>query len=146
MSRRHRRCMEWRSLFASFIRHFRLIVFASKVIKNLYATPPSLFVPSAPPWHCVYLRPSVTPCAVSIARQPPWLHAPLLPIIALYLIILRPLRDSVYRFYCQTAPWLHAPLLPIIALYLIILRPSVTPCDVSIAKQPLGSMPLCCLS
>ena len=28
-----------------------------KVIRNLYATPPSLFVPSAPPWHCVYLRP-----------------------------------------------------------------------------------------
>ena len=28
-----------------------------KVIKNLYATPPLLFVPSVPPWHCVYLRP-----------------------------------------------------------------------------------------
>ena len=28
-----------------------------KVIRNLYATPPSLFVPSAPPRHCVYLRP-----------------------------------------------------------------------------------------
>ena len=28
-----------------------------KVIRNLYAIPPSLFVPSAPPWHCVYLRP-----------------------------------------------------------------------------------------
>ena len=28
-----------------------------KVIRNLYATPPLLFVPSAPPWHCVYLRP-----------------------------------------------------------------------------------------
>ena len=30
-----------------------------KVIRNLYATPPSLFVPSAPPWHYVYLRDSV---------------------------------------------------------------------------------------
>ena len=28
-----------------------------KVIRNLYATPPPLFVPSAPPRHCVYLRP-----------------------------------------------------------------------------------------
>ena len=28
-----------------------------KVIRNLYAIPSSLFVPSAPPWHCVYLRP-----------------------------------------------------------------------------------------
>ena len=27
------------------------------IIKNLYAIPPSLFVPSAPLWHCVYLRP-----------------------------------------------------------------------------------------
>ena len=44
------------------------------------------------------------------------------------LINLRPLRDSVCRFYCQPPPWLHAPLLPITALYLIILRPSVTPC------------------
>ena len=32
-------------------------VYPKIVIKNLYATPPSLFVPSAPPWHCVYLRP-----------------------------------------------------------------------------------------
>ena len=31
-------------------------VYPNRVIKNLYATPPSLFVPSAPPWHCVYLR------------------------------------------------------------------------------------------
>ena len=27
------------------------------VIKNLYAIPSSLFVPAAPLWHCVYLRP-----------------------------------------------------------------------------------------
>ena len=39
--------------------------------------------------------PSVTPCDVSIAKQSAWLHASLLPIIALYLITLRPLRDSV---------------------------------------------------
>ena len=31
-------------------------VYSNRVIRNLYATPPSLFVPSAPPWHCVYLR------------------------------------------------------------------------------------------
>ena len=45
-----------------------------KVIRNLYATPPSLFVPSAPPWHYVYLRPSVTPCAyyISLLIYPPY--------------------------------------------------------------------------
>ena len=32
-------------------------VYPKRVIKNLYATPPSLFVPSAPLWHCIYLRP-----------------------------------------------------------------------------------------
>ena len=32
-------------------------VYPKIVIKNLYATSPSLFVPSAPPWYCVYLRP-----------------------------------------------------------------------------------------
>ena len=31
-------------------------VYFQIIIKNLYAIPPSLFVPSAPPWHCVYLR------------------------------------------------------------------------------------------
>ena len=31
-------------------------VYPNRVIRNLYATPPSLFVPSAPPWHCVYLH------------------------------------------------------------------------------------------
>ena len=31
-------------------------VYPNRVIRNLYATPPSLFVPSSPPWHCVYLR------------------------------------------------------------------------------------------
>ena len=39
--------------------------------------------------------PSVTPCDVSIAKLSAWLHASLLPIIALFLITLRPLRDSV---------------------------------------------------
>ena len=33
------------------------IVHTKRVIRNLYAIPPSLFVPSAPPWHCLYLRP-----------------------------------------------------------------------------------------
>ena len=37
-----------------------------KVIRNLYAIPPSLFVPSAPPWHCITSVPSVTPCAYYI--------------------------------------------------------------------------------
>jgi len=32
-------------------------VYPQIIIKNLYAIPPSLFVPLAPPWHCVYLRP-----------------------------------------------------------------------------------------
>ena len=32
-------------------------VYPKRVIRNLYATPPSLFVPSAPLWHCIYLRP-----------------------------------------------------------------------------------------
>ena len=41
--------VEQRSLFANFIRQFLFKVFTSKVFKKLYATPPSLFVPSAPP-------------------------------------------------------------------------------------------------
>ena len=32
-------------------------VYLQIIIKNLYTIPPLLFVPSAPPWHCVYLRP-----------------------------------------------------------------------------------------
>jgi len=32
-------------------------VHTKRVIRNLYAAPPSLFVPLAPPWHCLYLRP-----------------------------------------------------------------------------------------
>ena len=42
-------CAEQRRLFASSIKHFLFKVFTSKVIKKLYATPPSVFVPSAPP-------------------------------------------------------------------------------------------------
>ena len=49
-------------LLAIYIQSVYLKVF----IKNLYATPPSLFVPSAPPWHCVYLRP------------PLWLRVPII--------------------------------------------------------------------
>ena len=37
-----------------------------KVIRNLYATPPSLFVPSAPPWHFVTSVHSMSPCAYYI--------------------------------------------------------------------------------
>ena len=55
-ARRHRRCIERRSLFAHFFSNFISKAFIPKVMKNLYATPPSLIVPSAPPWHCVYLR------------------------------------------------------------------------------------------
>ena len=32
----------------------------------MYATPPSLFVPLAPPWHCITSVPSLTPCAYYI--------------------------------------------------------------------------------
>ena len=35
----------------------RLLKQSNVVIKNLYAIPPSLFVPSALAWHCVYLHP-----------------------------------------------------------------------------------------
>ena len=67
-SRRHRRCIERRSLFAHFFSNFMTKAFIRKVIKNQYATPPSLFVPSAPPWYCVTSVPSVTPCAYYIRR------------------------------------------------------------------------------
>ena len=49
--------MEQRRKFTSFIRDSIPKAFISELIRNLYATPPSLFMPSAPPWHCVYLRP-----------------------------------------------------------------------------------------
>ena len=32
-------------------------IYPKRLLKNLYATPPPLFVPSAPPQYCVYLRP-----------------------------------------------------------------------------------------
>jgi len=32
-------------------------VHTKRFIRNLYATLPSLFVPSVPPWYCLYLRP-----------------------------------------------------------------------------------------
>ena len=41
-------------------------VYLKIVIKSLYTTPPSLFVPSAPPWHCVTSVPSVPLCAYYI--------------------------------------------------------------------------------
>ena len=55
-SRRHRWCIERRSLFANSISNLYTKRLSQKVIKNLYATPLLLYVPSAPPWHCVYLR------------------------------------------------------------------------------------------
>ena len=67
-SRRHRQCMELRSLFAHFFSNFMTKAFIPKVIKNLYATPLSLFVLSAPPLHCITSVPSVTLCAYYIRR------------------------------------------------------------------------------
>lgn len=61
---RHCWCIERRRLFDCSIRHFLFKVFTSKVIKKLYATPPTVFVPPAPPWHCVISVASVTPCAI----------------------------------------------------------------------------------
>ena len=40
-------CVEQRSLFTSYIRHFLFKVFISKIIRKLYATPLSFFVSSA---------------------------------------------------------------------------------------------------
>ena len=56
--------MELRRLFASFIIDFIHNSLASKAIKILYATPPLLFVLSAPPLHCITSVPSVTLCAL----------------------------------------------------------------------------------
>ena len=39
-------------------------VYPKRVIRNLYATPPSLFVPSVPLRHCLCIRPSATLCAL----------------------------------------------------------------------------------
>ena len=55
-SRRHRQCIERRSVLLFLLAIYIQSVYPKIVIKNLYATPPSLFVPSAPPLHCVYLR------------------------------------------------------------------------------------------
>ena len=41
-------------------------VYPKIAIKNMYDTPPSLFVPLAPPWHCITSVPSLTPCAYYI--------------------------------------------------------------------------------
>ena len=57
-------------------KHLSQSIYPKVFIKNLYATPPLLIVPSAPPRHCVYLR-----------------H---LRDIAFYL---RPLRSSVCLLY-----------------------------------------------
>ena len=43
-------------------------VHTKRIIRNLYAIPPSLFVPSAPPWYCLYLRLSVALCALLYKR------------------------------------------------------------------------------
>lgn len=61
-SQKHRRCIERRRQFASFIRDSIPKAFISDVIKNQYATPPSLFVLSVPPCHCLYLHPSLSLC------------------------------------------------------------------------------------
>ena len=49
--------MEQRRKFTSFIRDSIPKAFISELIRNLYATPLLLFVPSAPLWNCLYLRP-----------------------------------------------------------------------------------------
>ena len=56
--------MELMRLFASFIIDFIHNSLASKAIKILYATPPLLFVLSAPPLHCITSVPSVALCAL----------------------------------------------------------------------------------
>ena len=59
-----------------------------KVIRNLYATPPSLFVPSAPPWHCVYLRPLRVSVCLLYKTLSLSLHVSEEPFITLLLCLL----------------------------------------------------------
>ena len=53
----HLRLGFWRNVTRRKGEDGGLLKQSNVVIKNLYAIPPSLFVPSAPAWHCVYLSP-----------------------------------------------------------------------------------------
>ena len=53
----HLRLGFWRNVTRRKGKDGGLLKQSNVVIKNLYAIPLSLFVPSAPPWHCVYFRP-----------------------------------------------------------------------------------------
>ena len=95
-----------------------------KVIRNLYATPPSLFVPSAPPRHCVYLRPHYIslliyppyfgrafyyPVIMSLITLLPYLLLPCLmsPITLLPCLLLLCYHVSYYPVSCLPLPCLH---------------------------------------
>ena len=78
-----------------------------KVMRNVYATPPSLFMPSAPPWHCVYLRPlrvSVCPLYKPFNLS---LHISKEPLITLLLCLLL----SFYHVLNTLLPCLLLPCL-----------------------------------
>ena len=49
MAWRHRRCVERRMLVAGFISDFMSKAFIPRAVRSLYATAPSLYVPSASP-------------------------------------------------------------------------------------------------
>ena len=113
-------------LVCTFFSNFMPKAFTPKVIKNLYATPPSLFVPSAPQWHCVYLRPlrnSVCPLykpfnLSSIFRKNlllPYYHVlnTLLPCLLL-LCLMSPITLShVFHYSVTMSPITLLPCLPL---------------------------------
>ena len=134
-----------------------------KVIRNLYAIPPSLFVPSVPPWHCVYLRPlrdSVCPLYKPFNLSSIFRKNLLLP----YYHVLN---TCYYVFYYPiTMSWIpcyHVSYYPVPCLLLLCLMSSITllpclllPClhqgmqnhkkswQVNYPKEPYSSKQLTC--
>ena len=120
-----------------------------KVIRSLYATSPSLYVPSTPPWHCVYLRPlrvSVCPLYKPFSYHSIFRKNLLLPC---YHVFYYPVTVSLITLYhvlntllpCLTLPCYHVFHYPV----------SIKECkttkkswQVNYPKEPYSSKQLTC--
>ena len=106
-----------------------------KVIRNLYAIPPSLFVPSAPPWHFVTSVLSVTPCAhyISLLIYPPFSEEPLITLLPCLLLSCY----HVFYYYVSCLPlpcyhvfYYHVSCLPLLCYH--------------VSYYPVSCLPLPC--
>ena len=110
-------------LVCTFFSNFMPKAFTPKVIKNLYATPPSLFVPSAPQWFFIHLPPLHVSVCLLYKPFSLSLHISKEPLITLLPCLPLPCIMSSITLY-------HVFHYPVPCLLLLCLMPSITllPC------------------